>query len=126
MRGKSPGEDTEQLLAQRRSQLRLVCAGVLALFSLAATWVDRACLRLVGAPVGALNLLLLASTAAGISRQVRMSSLPLGAVGAGGQDGLAGCLGVRGGRMVRGRRCVHACVHVQARPGWGRARCAND
>ncbi|GAB4813753.1 hypothetical protein N2152v2_000799 [Parachlorella kessleri] len=70
IRGLSPGQDTEQFLALRRGQLRLLSAALLAGFSLGAEFVDRACAALLGAPLGCLNLLLLASTAAGGARQV--------------------------------------------------------
>jgi preprotein translocase subunit SecY len=70
VRGLSPGTDTAAFLGRRRAQLKLLNAAVVAGVSLAARGADAACAALLGAPLGCLQLLLLASTALAAFRQV--------------------------------------------------------
>ena len=67
----SPGEPTQRYFARCRQQLKLLNAALLAALSLLARAVDAASVALIGVPVGCLSLLLLASTAALATRQVR-------------------------------------------------------
>lgn len=66
----SPGDPTLRYFAQRRQQLKLLNAALLAALSLAARAVDAASTALIGVPAGCLSLLLLVSTAALGTRQV--------------------------------------------------------
>jgi preprotein translocase subunit SecY len=70
VRGLSPGADTAAFLGRRRAQLKLLNAAFVAGVSLAARGADAACAALLGAPLGCLQLLLLASTALAAFRQV--------------------------------------------------------
>jgi preprotein translocase subunit SecY len=70
IQGLSPGVDTERFLSKRRKQMKFLNAAFIAGVSLAARAVDAACARLIGVPLGCLNLLLLVSTVLGGARQV--------------------------------------------------------
>ena len=68
--GLSPGEPTLRYFAERRQQLKLLNAALLAVLSLAARAVDAASTALIGVPAGCISILLLVSTAALGTRQV--------------------------------------------------------
>ena len=70
IRGLSPGLDTERFLSLRRKQMKTLNAAFIAGVSLVARAVDYLSVRLIGVPLGCLNLLLLVSTVLGGVRQV--------------------------------------------------------
>ncbi|PRW57924.1 ATP-NAD kinase isoform B [Chlorella sorokiniana] len=66
----SPGEPTLRYFAEKRQQLKILNAALLAALSLAARAVDAVSTALIGVPAGCLSILLLVSTAALGTRQV--------------------------------------------------------